>query len=103
MALTIGQLAAALRLTADASMSPPDPLADILQRHMDAATALIDKRTTDTPNAVRDEATVRLCGYWYDAPFAPAGDRFMAAWRYSGAASLLAPWTIRRTGISEPS
>lgn len=101
MALTLAQLAAALRLQTDTAADPPEPLASILTRHLAAATALINKRTDGAPAAVADEATIRLCAYWYDAPFAPMQDRFMAAWRYSGAASMLAPWAVRKTGISE--
>lgn len=101
MALSLAQLAAATRLTADASTDPPEPIAGILTRHKAAAEALIDKRTSGAPADVKDQAAILLCGYWDDAPFAPIHDSFMAAWRYSGAASMLAPWTKRRTGISE--
>ena len=100
MALTLAQLASALRLT-DGTAAPGEPIDSELTRMQAAATALIEKRTADAPEEVRDEATVLICGYWYDMPPAPAGEMHAFSWRYSGAASLLGPWTIRRTGISE--
>ena len=98
MTLTVQQLANAIRLG-----DPDEETSAILTRQMNAATALIEARTNaDTlPADVKDEAVVLLCGYLFDSPTAGQGDRYMAAWRYSGAASLLAPWTLRKTGISE--
>ena len=101
MALSLAQLAAAMRLTADASTDPPEPIAGILTRQLAAAQAIITEKTTGAPRDVQDQACILLVGYLYDMPTVSAGDRFMAAWRYSGAASLLASWTDRRTGISE--
>lgn len=101
MALTVPELAVSMRLHADPAAAVEEPLNGILTRHKTAAEALIDKRTTGAPDEVRDQAAILLCAYWYDAPFAPMHDAFMAAWRYSGAASMLAPWTVRKTGISE--
>lgn len=102
MALTVTQLAAALRL-GDGTTAPAEPINGILTRQMAAATALITERTDSgrLPADVKDEAIVLIVGYLYDMPTAPQGDRYMAAWRYSGAASLLAPWTKRATGITE--
>ena len=100
MALSLAQLASSLRLT-DGTAAPGEPIDSELTRLQAAATALIDKRTADAPQEVRNEAVVLLTGYWYDQAPAAQGDQHMSAWRYSGAASLLAPWTIRRTGITE--
>ena len=100
--MMLADLAAALQL-GDGEAEPEEPIAGILCRYQAAAVALIDERATGAPNEVKDEAVILLCGYWYDMDPSAQGDRQMAAWRYSGAASLLAPWAIRRTGISEGS
>ena len=100
MALTIAQLAAALRL-GDGQNAPAEPVNGILTRQLSAATDLIDKRTADVPDNVKDEALIRICAYWFDQPQTAPLEQYMAAWRSSGASSLLAPWTVRRTGITE--
>ena len=45
---------------------------------------------------MRDEAIVRMAAYLYDSPTAASGDRYAAAWRNSGAESLVSRWVIRR-------
>ena len=57
MALTVAQLAAALRV-GDGTAAPAEPIGGILQRQLAAAVALIDKRTRDVPEDVKDEATM---------------------------------------------
>ena len=95
MAVNVTQLAAALRL-GDGVTAPEEPLLSILTRSLGVADATVALLAPDAPTAVKDEATVRYAGYLYDAPSAPSGDRYAAAWRNSGAASLVASWVVRR-------
>ena len=52
----------------------------------------------DAPEAIADEATIRMTATLYDAPTAAAGDRYAAAWRNSGAEALVSRWVVRRAG-----
>ena len=94
MAVTLGQLAAALRLT-DGS-DPVEPQLSILTRLKGVADAHVEKVAPDAPDTIKDEATIRMCGYMYDAPPAAGGDRYANAWRNSGAGALVARWVVRR-------
>lgn len=94
MAVTIGQLAAALRLTDGAD--PVEPQLSILTRLSGVADAFIDLLSPTAPDAIKDEAKIRMAGYLYDAPTATSGDRYASAWRNSGAAALVSRWVERR-------
>ena len=98
MALTVTQLAAALRL-GDGVAAPPEPLLSVLTRQLATATALIDARLgsdSGAPESLLEEAAIRIAGYLYDQPDASAGQRHTSAWFGSGASALLAPWIPRR-------
>ena len=97
MAVTLAQVTAALRL-GDGVEEPVEPVRGILSRAMAVATALVEKNAPDAPEDIRDEAAIRVAGFIFDAPMAAQGDRFAFAWRSSGAAGLLAPWTSKRAG-----
>ena len=56
--------------------------------------------TLNLPDAVRNEAYIRMAGYLYDAP---ATTNFYSAFKSSGAASLLAPWVQHEAGVLEAS
>ena len=99
MAVTVIQLAAALRL-GDGVTAPTEPLLGILTRLSGVADATVELLAADAPDAVRDEAIVRYASYLYDMPNAPPGDRYAAAWRNSGAAALVAGWVVRRVANS---
>ena len=97
MALTTQQLADALRLdAADAK------IAGQLQRIQPPAEAAVLKFAPHAPEAIRDEATIRLAGYLYDAPTVPAPGIALttAPLRASGAAGLLAPYRRHRLGLA---
>ena len=97
MALTTAQLADALRLdAADAKV------AGQLQRIQPAAEAAVLRFAPQAPEAIRDEATIRLAGYLYDAPTVPQPGIALttAPLRASGAAGLLAPYRRHRLGIT---
>ena len=46
--------------------------------------------------SVRQEAVIRVSACLFDQPGSPAGTRYAAAWRNSGAAALVAPWVSRK-------
>ena len=98
MAVTLAQLAAALRL-GDGTTEPVEPILSILTRAKAVAEATVEKNAPDAPDDVKDEAIVRVASFLYDAPPAAQGDRYAHAWRSSGAAGLVAPWTSKRAGI----
>ena len=49
-----------------------------------------------TPEAVVNEAAVRLCAYLYDQPTASSGLAFGNAMRFSGAARILLPYRLHK-------
>ena len=95
MALTIDALATAMRLD-----NPLEPeTSALLTRLLGVGRAIVDLHAPDAPEAVQDEAIIRIAAYLYDMPEAPAGSRYAMAWKNSGAASLLGPWIVRSASI----
>ncbi|MDE2812027.1 MAG: hypothetical protein OXM01_03330 [Gemmatimonadota bacterium] len=101
MAITVSELAAAVRLS-DGTAEPVDPELGILRRLMGVAQALIEKDAPAAPDSIKDECVVRMVGYLLDAPTSPSGQAFSNAWVNSGAASLASRWVERRAGIRAP-
>ena len=95
MAITVAQLAAALRI-GDGTTAPEEPINGILTRLMGVADAHIKLLGPDAPNHIKDEATVRFAGYLYDQPTTGRRESYANAWRNSGAAALVAPWVSHR-------
>ena len=95
MAITLTQLAAALRL-GDGLSPPEEPTAGILVRLLSVATAQVMAAAPNAPADVRDEAMVRYCSYLYDAAPASSGGGYAAAWRNSGAMALVSRWVVPR-------
>ena len=95
MALTIDALATAMRL--DIPLEPETTA--LLTRLLGVGRAIVDLHAEQAPEAVQDEAIIRIAAYLYDMPEAPAGTRYAMAWRNSGAASLLGPWIVRSASI----
>ena len=93
MAITIGQLAAALRLTA--CEEPQEPQLSILTRLHGVGVAFVELLGSSAPTAIQDEAIIRLSAYIYDQPLG-RGQTYANAWVNSGAGSLVARWTTRR-------
>ena len=110
MAVSVGDLALDLRLIADLTEAIPDGQTAILTRHLAAASALVDERTSGAPDALRDAAVLAIASYAYDRPTAGGGTRYASAWRNSGASEILSAYVRRRavviggasTGASEP-
>jgi len=93
MAVTVGDVALALRLiaTADADLDAGNTA--ILTRLLGTAEALVDVFADVAPDAVKDEATVRLASYLYDvSPGQGRRDAYANGLVNSGAGSLLSFW-----------
>ena len=97
MAVTLIQLAAALRL-GDGETAPTEPTAGLLSRLLGVSQAFVAIAAPVAPEAIADEATIRMTAYLYDSPTAASGDRYAAAWRNSGAEALVSRWVVRRAG-----
>lgn len=97
MAIEPGELAAALRIT-DGS-EPPEPQRTILRRLAKVANEMIERTAPDAPAMIKQQACIQLAGYLYDQPTAGVGTRYAAAFRNSGALSLLSKWIEKRAGV----
>lgn len=100
MAVTVAQLAGALRL-GDGTTAPAEPILSELTRLDGVADAFIELRAPGAPDAVKDEAKVRFVGYLYDQPTVSQGDRYANAWRNSGAGALVSRWVVKRSAATE--
>ena len=95
--LTADELRAALRL---GSTSEETAQATRLLAY---ATEAVQKHAPDGPDAVHNEAVIRLAGYLFDMPTAPTGAGHANALRNSGAAAMLLPYRVHRAGsVREP-
>ena len=88
MALTVAELSAALRITADSNSPPAEPQLGILHRQLVAARAEVTGYASEAREEVQDEAAIRMIGYYYDRPDASnpfilvgrKGDAYPLAW-----------------------
>ena len=90
--LTVAELVAALRLLGT------DEETAQATRLLAYASERVSKHAPDAPDVTQNEAVIRLAGYLFDMPFAPAGARYANALRNSGAGSMLLPYRIHRAG-----
>ena len=98
--ISIAALGAAMRL-GDGSTALSEPINGIVTRLGGVGEALVTLYADSTPLAVKQESIIRLAAYLYDSPDVRSGDRYAAAWRNSGAASLVSPWVERRVDDSD--
>ena len=91
-ALTVAELRVAVR----AGSSPEETA--ILTRLLAVAQAHVTQHAPDAPEAVQNEAGVRIVGYLFDQPNAGRSLGYGNAIRNSGAAALLLPWRVHRAG-----
>ena len=95
LTITVAELAAAIRLTADASTPPSEPQLSILHRQLRVAESEIDGYALSAPETTKDEAAIRYVGYLYDAPMTALNNApYVNAFSFSGAKALLAPWHV---------
>lgn len=89
MALTVAELAAAIRVGTSAAET-----AEVTRLKAYGETE-INRFADGAPNEVKDEALVRIVGYLYDAPTTA----YANAVQNSGAAAMLLPYRVHRAGI----
>ena len=97
MAVTVEELSASLRI-GDGTVATPEPTLSILTRLLGVGEAFVELRAEGAPQAIKDEAVIRMASYLFDQPTAGAEGRYANAWSNSGAASLVAWWVIQRLG-----
>ena len=95
---TLAQLSADLRI-GDGVTDPTGAQAVVLERIAATAAAMVQKYAPDAPDAIHNEALVRLAGWLYDADPSGQNPGGPAAMRASGAASILSPYKVRRGGL----
>ena len=95
---TLAELAGDLRI-GDGETEPTGPAAVILARIAATAKVLVVRYAPDAPDAIHDEAYVRVAGWLYDADPSGSTPGGPAALRSSGAASILGPYKVRRGGL----
>ena len=95
--ITLQQLAHEVRVTTNSADSGITPYyVTILQRDLNAATEMVERRAPLAPTESQNKAVVLIVGYWLEAPRA-APQRFgYNAWLHSGAAQILGPFIERR-------
>ena len=71
----------------------------VLVRIAATARAMVERYASDAPDAIHDEAYVRLAGWLFDVDPSGASPGGPSALRASGAAALLAPYRNRRGGL----
>ena len=96
MAVTLEQLAVALRITTDPTATVPEPENGILTRIQSWAESEIAGRAPDAPDNYRDQALVVLAGYVHDRPPVERGGAYANAWEHSGVSDILRRWVNRR-------
>ena len=94
---SLAQLAGDLRL-GDGVADPTGPAAVLLERIAATARVMVVDYAPNAPDAIHDEAFVRLAGWLYDADPSGSTPGGPTALRSSGAASLLGPYRVRRGG-----
>ncbi|MYC99169.1 MAG: hypothetical protein F4X13_07860 [Gammaproteobacteria bacterium] len=95
---TLVQLAGDLRL-GDGTTAPTGAHAVVLGRIDATARALVLAYAPNAPDAIHNEAYVRLAGWLYDADPTGANPGGRSPLRASGAAAILGPYKVRRAGL----
>ena len=90
--LSVVQLAAAIRVG-----DSTEETAEVTRIRSYAAEAVTSRAPT-APDAVHDEAVVRLAGYLFDMPQAARGQAYANAMRNSGAGRMLLPYAVHGAG-----
>lgn len=64
------------------------------------ASEAVTKYAPAAPDAIQNEAAIRVAGFLFDQPLASRGDAFANALRSSGAAAILAPYRAHKLGVA---
>ena len=105
MAVTINraELAVELRIATTTAEDLPEGQGAVLDRLLSTASALVTNYAPNAPDAIHNEALVRVAGWLYDTDPAEAR-RATSPVQHSGASSLLAPYRVRRlAGLADTS
>ena len=94
MAVTTDNLILALRL------GNTDDERAIAERLRGVAQEVVNREASSAPDVLKDEAVIRLCGYWFDQPQAARGAAYANAFRNSGAQHLLAPYRAVKVRVT---
>ena len=95
--ITLQQLAHEVRVTTNSADSGITPYyVTILQRDLNAATEMVERRAPLAPTESQNKAVVRIVGYWLQSPEAPPQRYGLNVWQHSGAAQILGPFIERR-------
>ena len=95
---TVSQLAADLRI-GDGTTEPTGANLVLLTRIAATAAEMVTKYSPNAPDAIHDEAYVRLAGWLFDSDPSGQNPGGPVAMRASGAASILGPYKVRRGGL----
>ena len=68
LTITMGELAAAVRLSTDPTTGPHEPYLTDLTRLLAVADGMITRYAPDAPDADKNEAAIRIVGYLLNAP-----------------------------------
>ena len=93
--VTAAELSGAIRL-GDSTEETAEAL-----RLLAYATMAVVRHVPDAPDAIHNEAAIRLAAYLYDMPNAGRGASYANALRNSGSAAILLPYRIHRAGVSD--
>ena len=96
--LTVNQVAVGLRLITDPTAPVPEPYVSLLSRSLAVAMDRVEREAPGAPVATQNAAAIRICGWLFDA--GSLGQSGQGAYRNSGAASLLAPYIVRRSAVA---
>ena len=99
--ITALQLASAMRI-GDGTTALEEPTSTLVSRVLATATEMVTDYAPDAPDAIHNEACIRLAGFLFDAP-PGASQRFTNPFQDSGAQSLLARYrVVRAHKLEEP-
>ena len=94
--LTATDLASAIRIGSSAEETAQ--ATRLLAYAVEAISRHLGTAYEDAPEAILNEAAIRLVGYMFDQPTAAGGASFANALRNSGAAAMLLAYRIHRAG-----
>lgn len=96
--ITVAELGEAIRLGDTAAETAE--ATRLLAYATEAASRFLGDAYDAAPEAVLNEAVVRLAGYLYDSPTSSSGRGFANALRNSGAGQVLLPYRVHRAGAT---
>ena len=90
--LTVAELAAAMRVGSSAEETAE------VTRLLAFSSLTVEHHAEGAPDAIHNEAAIRIASYVYDQPGASSRSSFANALRNSGAARMMLPWRVHKVG-----